>query len=82
MVDKKQTQEVAKSYLAQLYQDDAQRLAAKFYLRPSSPQILAEYQDRFPALTTFIVSDVFGNWDEVMSQFFIDGAKFDTLAKQ
>lgn len=82
VVDKKQTQEVAKSYLAQLYQDDAQRLAAKFYLRPSSPQILAEYQDRFPALTTFIVSDVFGNWDEVMSQFFADGAKFDTLAKQ
>lgn len=79
---KKGSEKVAHDYLAYLYSDAGQELAAQLYLRPSNPNILSKYQDRFPAITTFLVNDVFGSWDDVMTTYFADGAKFDQLALQ
>ncbi len=77
---KKGTATIAHDYLAYLYSDEAQNLAAKLYLRPSNPEILAKHSERFPAMQTFLVGDVFGSWDSVMSTYFKEGAKFDQLA--
>ena len=77
---KKVSDKVAHDYLEYLYSDEGQELAAKLYLRPSNPDILAKHSDRFPQMTTFLVNDVFGAWDSVMKTYFADGGKFDRLA--
>ena len=80
VADKKVSDKVAHDYLEYLYSDEGQELAAKLYLRPSNPDILAKHSDRFPQMTTFLVNDVFGAWDSVMKTYFTDGGKFDRLA--
>lgn len=45
IVDKKGTRDVATEYLNYLYSDEAQKLEAENYYRPSNEQILAEYEN-------------------------------------
>lgn len=78
-VDRKGTRQVAEAYLAALYSDDAQHLAAKHYYRPSNPAIAAEYSDRFPAVNFFGIDEVFGGWDKAQNDHFNDGGYFDTI---
>ncbi|MDO4894266.1 sulfate ABC transporter substrate-binding protein [Moraxella sp.] len=82
VTDNKGTTKVATDYLAYLYSDEAQELAAKFYLRPSNPEILAKYSKQFPAMQTFFPTDVFGDWASIMKTYFSDGGVYDTLATQ
>ncbi len=81
VTDKKGTSDIAKAYLEYLWSEPAQNLAAKVYLRPNNKAVLAANQARFPAIQTFLVNDVFGDWDTIMTTYFADGAKFDTLAQ-
>ncbi|VEG13780.1 sulfate ABC transporter substrate-binding protein [Moraxella cuniculi] len=78
--DSKGTTEAATEYLNYLYSDEAQQLATKFFLRPSNADILAQNQDKFPAMTTFFPNDVFGDWTSIMSTYFSDGGIYDQLA--
>lgn len=77
---KKGTTDVAKAYLEYLYSDEGQELAVKYFLRPSNPEILAKYQDKFPAMQTFFPNDVFGDWKSIMETYFKEGGVYDTLA--
>ncbi len=82
VVAKKGSEAVAKEYLSYLWSDAAQELAANLYLRPSNPEILAKYKDRFPEIDTFRANDVFGTWPEIMKTYFADGGVFDEINKR
>lgn len=75
-IDKKGTREVAEAYLENLYTEDAQRLAAKHFYRPSNTQVAAEFADKFPQIELITVDDVFGGWTEAQKTHFSDGGIF------
>jgi len=50
VVDKKATRQAAEAYLEHLWSDEAQRLIAKHYFRPSVQKILKENRANFPAI--------------------------------
>ncbi len=78
-VDRKGTRQVAEAYLSELYSDEAQRLAAKHYYRPSNPAIAAEFTDQFTAVELFTIDELFGGWTHAQNQHFNDGGTFDRL---
>ena len=78
-VDRKGTREVAQSYLENLYSDDAQRLAAKHFYRPSNPDIAAEFSDQFPQIELVTIDEVFGGWTKAQDTHFNDGGMFDRI---
>lgn len=78
-VDRKGTREAAEAYLQYLYSDEAQRLAAKHYYRPSNPDIAGEFADKFVDVELFTIDEVFGGWEEAQSTHFNDGGKFDEI---
>lgn len=82
VTDKKGTTAAAQDYLAYLWSDEAQDLAAKLALRPSKAEIFAKYAERFPKVEAFRANDVFGSWDEIMKTYFADGGVFDQLNKR
>lgn len=77
--DKKGTTQIAQDYLNYLWSDEGQKLAASLYVRPSKPEILAQYATRFPNVQTFRANEVFGSWDEIMKTYFADGGVFDQI---
>lgn len=79
VVEKKKTKEQAEAYLKYLWSDDAQRIAAKNYLRPRNQQILAEFSDRFPKIELVEATKMFGSWDDIQKKHFADGAIFDQI---
>ena len=74
------TEKVAQAYLAYLYSPVGQRLAAKHYYRPVSPEF-ADPKDlaRFPKIKTFTVDDIFGGWQNAQKTHFADGGIFDQI---
>ncbi|KGQ71309.1 hypothetical protein OA57_01920 [Chelonobacter oris] len=76
---KHQNSRTAQDFIASLWQAPAQRIAAENYFRPSDPQILAEYSVRFPDVETFHVNRLFGDWQTINQQHFVDGGLFDQL---
>ncbi len=81
-VDRKGTRKVAEAYLERLYTDEAQRLAAKHYYRPSNPEIAKEFSDDFPSVNLFTVNEVFGSWTQAQETHFNDGGKFDSILQE
>jgi sulfate transport system substrate-binding protein len=78
-VDRKGTRKAAEAYLAHLYSDEAQHLAAKHYFRPAKAEILAQHQKQFPAINLFTIDEVFGGWDKAQQEHFNDGGYFDKV---
>ena len=78
-VAKKGTGDLAKAYLNYLYSDEAQEIAAKHALRPSTPAILKKYSKTFKPLQLFTVNEVFGSFAEAQKVHFNDGGNFDKL---
>jgi sulfate transport system substrate-binding protein len=80
-VDAKGTRKVAEAYLAYLYSDAGQKIAAKHYYRPFKPE-LADPKDtaRFADLK-LVTIDEFGGWKEAQPKFFADGGVFDQIYK-
>jgi sulfate/thiosulfate transport system substrate-binding protein len=72
--------DLAHAYLEYLYSPEGQRIAAKHYYRPSQPE-LAEAEDlaRFPAIETFSIRELSGNWAEAQTRHFADGGIFDSV---
>ncbi|MEN6670258.1 sulfate ABC transporter substrate-binding protein [Psychrobacter sp. B38] len=81
VTDKAGKTEAATAYLKGLWDTPAQDLMAQMYMRPSNEQVLAAHKDTLPAITTFDPVSVFGSWDQIMATFFVDGARFDALAR-
>src|SRR5690554_6284022 len=78
-VDRKGTREVAEAYLQYLYSEEAQRIAARNYYRPSNPEIAREFADKFVDVELFRIDDVFGGWEKAQNDHFNDGGKFDSI---
>lgn len=82
-VKKHNTEEVSKAYLEYLYSDEAQRLEAQNYYRPSNPDILKEFSSLFNLDIELVnIDDDFGGWAEATEKFFADGAIFDEIYKK
>ena len=76
---KDNTQEAAKEYLQYLYSDEAQRIIGENGYRPTNPDILQEFSDKFDLNVKLCTIDDFGGWDEAYEKFFTDGAIFDEI---
>jgi sulfate transport system substrate-binding protein len=79
VVDKKGTRKPAEAYLAWLYSDEGQELAAKHGLRPRNAKVLAAHAKSFPAVATFTVDEVYGSWKQAQKTHFDDGGIFDEI---
>ena len=94
VVDERKTREVATEYLNYLYSDDAQRLEAQWYYRPSNQKILGEFKNATGSKTVkslpengkWIVTEVeltdiqhFGGWTKAPNRHFTNGALFDSI---
>lgn len=82
VVDKQGTRKEAEAYLAYLWSDEGQRIAASNYLRPRNPAILAEFADRFPNATFLDVVKTFGEWPVIQRTHFKEGGVFDQVYAQ
>ena len=78
--DKHGTRQVAEAYLQYLYSPAGQKLAAKHFYRPVSPEY-AQKEDlaRFPVVEMVTVTDVFGGWQNAQKVHFSDGGVFDQI---
>jgi len=71
----------ANAYLKGLWDTPAQELMVEMYMRPSNPQVLAAHKETLPDIETFEPVAVFGSWEQIMDTFFVDGGRFDQLAR-
>jgi sulfate transport system substrate-binding protein len=79
VVDRKGTRQLAEAYLAGLFGEPAQELAAKHHYRPQLPAVAERWADRFPAVERFTVDEVFGGWQKAQAEHFADGGLFDQI---
>lgn len=79
VVDFRGTRAVATEYLSYLYSDEAQRIAAENYYRPSNDKILQEYKDKFDLSVKLYSIKDFGGWDKVQATHFAEGGVFDQI---
>ena len=81
VVDKRGTRELATAYLTHLYSDAGQRIAGKHYYRPSNPEILKEFGDKYDLSAKLVSIDdpLFGGWEAAHKKHFADGAVFDQI---
>jgi sulfate transport system substrate-binding protein len=77
VVDRHHTRREAEAYLAWLYSEEGQEIAARHGLRPRSPKALAAHARDFPAVSTFTVEEVFGGWKAAQKTHFDDGGAYD-----
>jgi sulfate/thiosulfate-binding protein len=79
-VDKHGTREVAQAYLQYLYSPEGQRIAAKHYYRPRSPEHAAPADiARFPKVELVTINGAFGSWAAAQRRHFADGGEFDQI---
>ncbi len=95
IVDQRGSREVATAYLEYLYSDEAQRLEAQNFYRPSNETVLNEYTlstdsktiTEIPADGKWIVTNGFnltdishfGGWTAATNKHFVDGGIFDSF---
>jgi len=79
VVEKKGTRALAEEYLAHLYSDAAQEIAARNGYRPTGEKAQAAFAAQFPALTLATIDTAFGGWFEANKAHFADGASFDRI---
>ena len=73
------TTAAARAYLAFLYTDAAQALAAKHFYRPRKPQSAAPDAVKLPPLPLITVDAEFGGWAKAQATHFDDGGTFDQV---
>lgn len=79
-VERHGTRQIAEAYLRYLYSPEGQRLAAKHYYRPASPELAApEDIARFPDVELFTIDELFGGWQQAQHTHFNDGGIFDKI---
>ena len=79
VVERHGTRKLAEAYLRFLYTEEGQELAARHFLRPSSPAVLARHKDLFPALKLFTVDELTGGWAKAHARHFADHGIFDAI---
>jgi len=79
-LDKHATWEIAEAYIRHLYTPEGQRLAAKHFFRPVTPNMVpSELLAQFANVELFTIQDVAGTWAEAQRKHFADGAIFDQI---
>ena len=79
VVDSRGTRDVATEYLKYLYSDEAQKIAAENFYRPSNEKILKEYENQFDLNVNLVTIKDFGGWDKAQQTHFADGGIFDKI---
>ncbi|WP_246628254.1 sulfate ABC transporter substrate-binding protein [Paenibacillus oenotherae] len=79
VVDKKGTREVAEAYLKFLYTEEAQKLVAENYYRPTLESVAEQFTSQFPKLELLTIDGDFGGWKEAQTKHFADGGVFDQI---
>lgn len=82
VAEERGTKEVAEGYLSYLYSNEAQKLVAENYYRPSNKKILKQYDKVFDLKMNLVTIDEFGGWDQAYEDYFQDGAVFDQIYTQ
>ena len=81
-VRRKSTADQAQAYLNFLYSPEGQEIAARHYIRPRDPAVLARHADTFRPITLFTVEQYFGSLVEAQRVHFNDGGLFDQIYTQ
>jgi sulfate/thiosulfate transport system substrate-binding protein len=79
VVDRKGSREIAEAYLAHLYSQEGQELAARHFFRPRDPAVAGRHTAIFPSVSLVTVDEVFGGWTAAHAKHFADGASFDRI---
>ena len=74
--------DAATAYLEFLYTPEAQLIIGKHYYRPTDPQAVARYADRFPQIRLVTIDGQFGGWQKAQSLHFMDGGTFDEIYRR
>jgi len=74
------TEAVAKAYLDFLYTEEAQKVIAKNFYRPSLESVATASSDKFPRIELFTIEAVFGGWAKAQATHFADGGIFDSIS--
>jgi sulfate/thiosulfate transport system substrate-binding protein len=78
-VDRHGTRKVAEDYLNFFYTDEAQKIIAENYYRPTKPEVLTEFSDRFAPVELFTVKETAQGWEDAEKKFFANGGVFDEI---
>ena len=79
-VDRKASRHAAEAYLGFLYSPEGRAIIAKHHLRPwgdNPPPPAAG--ETWPAIETFDITFVAGDWNNAMKKFFGEGGVFDAI---
>jgi sulfate transport system substrate-binding protein len=76
------TVNLARAYLAYLYSDEGQEIAAENFYRPRNEKIAAKYDAQFGKLKLVTVEGEFGGWEKAQQTHFADGGTFDQIYQQ
>jgi sulfate/thiosulfate transport system substrate-binding protein len=79
VVDKRGTRELAQAYLAFLYSEPGQEIAAKHFYRPRLTSVAAKHGQQFQQVSLFTVEEVFSGWHNAQKTHFGDGGVFDQI---
>ncbi|MES3026147.1 MAG: sulfate ABC transporter substrate-binding protein [Pseudomonadota bacterium] len=79
VVDQRGTRKVAEAYLAHLYSDEGQEIAAKNYYRPINEKIAKKYAAQYPKIKLFTIDEVSGGWTKTQKDHFADNGVFDQI---
>lgn len=80
-VDRKKTREAAEAYLKFLYSDEAQKIIAKHFYRPSNERVLQENSSTFPDIKLFPITDIAKDFADAHKQLIGEGGVFDSIYK-
>jgi sulfate/thiosulfate-binding protein len=80
-VDRHGTRKAAEAYLAFLYSEEGQEIAARNFYRPRLQEVAARYTEQFPQIPLFTVDELFGGWKKTQATHFADGGVFDQIYK-
>ncbi|EHS51768.1 sulfate ABC transporter, periplasmic sulfate-binding protein [Rhizobium sp. PDO1-076] len=82
-VDAKGTRKQAEAYLAYLYSEEGQNLAAKHFYRPAKRDLVKpELLTQLPDIKLVSIDDpLFGGWKKAQPEHFGDGGIFDQIYK-
>lgn len=72
-------EEEAREYLQYLYSDDAQKIIGESGYRPSNPNILKQFANRFDLQMKLVTIHDFGGWNKAYETFFADDKIFDQI---
>jgi len=81
-VDKHGTREVAEAFVTFLFTPEAQREFAQVGFRPVDATVAQEFAAQYPEIKNLFTVKDLGGWDKIQTQFFEDGAVFDTILAQ